>query len=133
MRKDRAPETHSSRKPGPTPRPPRTGFGPRRGDEAEPEGRGGSTVESENEVWPDIHPINFVHVGPGVCVTPDSLNSKKLAPGATAPVVRTGPKQTVRPLRLKMAGRGETFAVIDRKRLAWEYSWIERGETAHRC
>src|SRR5271165_2513735 len=25
-------------------------------DEAEPEGCGGSTVEGENEVWPDFHP-----------------------------------------------------------------------------
>src|SRR6266702_6622397 len=72
-------------------------------DEAEPEGCGGSTVEGENEIWPDFSPQPF---GPGpifpisssivasrhpVCVTPHSLNSEKLAPGATAPVVGTGP------------------------------------------
>jgi hypothetical protein len=30
-----------------------------------------------------------------VCVTPHSWNSKKLAPGATAPVVGTGPNSSV--------------------------------------
>ena len=67
-----------------------------RPDEAEPEGRGGSTVEGENEVWPDFHsqpggagPISASIVASRhpVCVTPHSLNSKKLAPGATASVV----------------------------------------------
>ncbi len=76
-------------------------------DEAEPEGCGGSTVKGENEVWPDFSPQPF---GPGpifpisssivasrhpVCVTPHSLNSEKLAPGATAPVVGTGPNDSL--------------------------------------
>src|SRR6266702_5547224 len=87
------------------------------GDEAEPAGCGGYTYTGENEVWPDLSPqpgvpsTRFLRVGveafgPGpifpisssivasrhpVCVTPHSLNSEKLAPGATAPVVGTGP------------------------------------------
>jgi hypothetical protein len=36
------------------PGPPRTGLRPWGGDEAESEGCGGSTVEDENEVWPDL-------------------------------------------------------------------------------
>jgi hypothetical protein len=36
------------------PGPPRTGLRPWGGDEAESEGCGGSTVEDDNEVWPDL-------------------------------------------------------------------------------
>ena len=68
-------------------------------DEAEHEGCGGSTVKGENEGWPHAR---FQPEGPGtifpisasivasrqpVCVTPRSLNSKNLAPGATALMV----------------------------------------------
>jgi hypothetical protein len=38
----------------PEPGPPRTGLRPWGGDEAESEGCGGSTVEDDNEVWPDF-------------------------------------------------------------------------------
>jgi hypothetical protein len=40
---------------GPDAGSPRTGLRPWGGDEAEPEGCGGSTVKGENEVWPDFH------------------------------------------------------------------------------
>src|ERR1022692_1654346 len=71
-------------------------------DEAEPEGCGGSTVEGENDVWPDLlhnpkgranFPISSSLVASRhpVCITPRSLNSQKLSPVDTTPVVLTGP------------------------------------------
>jgi hypothetical protein len=71
---------------GPAPGPPRTGLRPWGGDEAEPEGCGGSTVDGENEVWPDFRrnpsgwepifliPSSLVVSRHPVCVTPRSLS-----------------------------------------------------------
>src|SRR5882757_6318102 len=76
-----------------------------RPDKAEPEGCGGSTVKGENEVWPvfspqpsgpvPLFPISesLVASRHPVCVTPHSLNSQKLAPGATVRLVLTGPSR----------------------------------------
>ena len=70
-----------------------------RSDEAEPEDFGGSKVEGDNAAWLDFRhnpkgrgPIFLISLSlvasrHPVCVAPHSLNSKKLAPGATAPVV----------------------------------------------